>query len=357
MNATEASWLYMHVGHGKTGSSYLQSWLAINAPALGREHDLVYPLRSVVTGHEEDAARASRFSMGNGFVLEELLAKRRRATAPRFLRALVGGSASLVFSCERFMRSLAGRLADVEELALESGFTGVRYLLFVRDPLEHAGSLYVEMVKAHGYSASLDDWLQEYELLEHVERFLFEVDRCRDASLRVVNYSRTAGLLDHLAEWLSVEVSAPTFEQPIHARVNRSLTIPELRVQLLANAAYGRAAARIGRRLVDELPALPTVLPVASPAARAAFARRLAPRVERLNERLGEEASYRLDAPGIDAPEGDSTSPLVFTPKQLAIIVSELRAVASTSEATILRRLARRLGARILPRRDHRAGG
>ncbi len=60
--------LHLHVGHGKTGSSCLQSWLALNRGCLWREGQLLYP-----PGGADASARAGGFTMGNGDVLDHAL--------------------------------------------------------------------------------------------------------------------------------------------------------------------------------------------------------------------------------------------------------------------------------------------
>ena len=65
--------LQLHVGHGKTGSSYLQSWLAANAAVLLNQHHLLYPQVCPLTRVRDRRAEQSQFSMGNGFVLNPVL--------------------------------------------------------------------------------------------------------------------------------------------------------------------------------------------------------------------------------------------------------------------------------------------
>ena len=106
-------WLHLHVGHGKTGSSFLQSWLALNAARLGERADIAYPQRSPISGRGEEAASRSRFSMGNGFILEELLESADDAVLVETLRSLAGDARSMLFSRERFMRDLPAHLRRV----------------------------------------------------------------------------------------------------------------------------------------------------------------------------------------------------------------------------------------------------
>ena len=113
--------LNVHVGHGKTGSSFLQSWWAINADVLRSRHGIDDPLRAPRSGrHEEDGVRG-RFSMGNGFILEEVLADSDPVAVLAELAAGLPDHGQLLFSCERFVRSLPQHLARLESSALAAG--------------------------------------------------------------------------------------------------------------------------------------------------------------------------------------------------------------------------------------------
>lgn len=348
--------LYLHAGHGKTGSSYLQAWLALNAESLRREHGLAYPLRSPLSGEAERSGGQARFSMGNGFIFEELLGKRGspRRDAPHVLSALRGDAPGLVFSRERFLRSLPPHLPAIEGLARTAGMETVEVLLFLRDPLEHAHSLYAEMVKAHGYADGPDRWLSEYDLLDRVEAFLADADRCRRTRLTLVSYSRSQGqILPPMCDWLRLPPST-TLPAPA-GRANRSLTAAEVRVQRLANQLAGSAAATIGRRLAEELPDVTGPPAVASRPAQEAFLRRVREQVERLNRRLPSNLAYALEISPLTPDE-----PASLTAAQAEIVVEELERTGmprgpkrSLSEWVVSRLggLASRLG-----RRSHRHG-
>ena len=190
--------LALHIGHGKTGSSALQSWLARHSEAL-LVQGIAYPLCSPVSGHTEREAAQGRFSMGNGFVFEELLATGRLGD-----QAWIPPQAhTLVFSCERWTRQWRQRWPEIQCSAAAAGFQ-TDVLLLVRDPLDHAHSLYRQMVKAHGYAADLDTWMSEYELPEVVLEVLEALERL-SLPCAIHNYSRCASeLLSPLAAWLAL---------------------------------------------------------------------------------------------------------------------------------------------------------
>ena len=294
--------LDLHVGHGKTGSSFLQAWLAANSDAL-RGLGVHYPLQAP-SGRTERHAQRGLFSMGNGFVLEEVQAAADPAAALRGLAAALPPEGALLFSDERLMKRLVGQLPELMALAAAAGFAEVRLLLFVRDPLEHACSLYLEMVKAHGLSVSLSDWLAIHNLHLHLRAFLEEqtgLDAALACRLEVHNYSRChRQLLPLLQRWLGLPEACATWPLPPRQRVNRSLSRRELALLRRLNRFLGPRTRGLGRALVRLRPEAQPARPQPSPAAVEAFRQRLAEPVEAINALLPPAAALRLEHEGAD---------------------------------------------------------
>ncbi len=116
--------LYLHVGHGKTGSSYLQSVLALSQNAL-KDEEIVYSLN----GSGERAAQG-KITSGNGDLLEGFL-KKRKADGK--------GNSNFLFSSEvLFHKFLTDKGEELLEIIEGQCFEKIKILLFIRDPLEHA---------------------------------------------------------------------------------------------------------------------------------------------------------------------------------------------------------------------------
>lgn len=289
-----AKHLALHVGHGKTGSSYLQAWLAGNAERLAAG-GIIYPLEAP-SGQRERQAQLGLFSMGNGFVLQELENAADPVEALAELAQMVPEGGSLLFSDERLMKRLVGRLGAFAEQTTAAGFAQLTILLFVRDPLDQARSLYLEMVKAHGYGGSLNDWLEINNLHEHVLAFLQEqaaLAACGPIPCRLTaaNYSRCSrDLLPVLRHWLPLPLASATWPLPPRQRVNRSLSARELALMRMLNRQLGARGGGIGRALVRLRPRAGTAQPEATPAALAAFSERLGQPVAAINQLLPAEA-------------------------------------------------------------------
>lgn len=322
-------WLSVHVGHGKTGSSFLQAWLACNAEVLQREHGILYPLQAPCSGQCDQEAAQGRFSMGNGFVLEEILAAPQPQLLLRQLAAGLPADGQLLFSCERFIRSLTPQLEWLQTLALAAGLEGVRLLLFVRDPLEHAHSLYAEMVKAHGFTGSVEAWLELYNLHQAVATFLSTVQGVGATQLTVFNYSLAPGALrQQLAAWLGLPLHADqpagALQEPPVAQVNRSLDAAELEALLVLNRLLGAAAQPLGRGLVNGLPQWPVRRVLAGPEAQQAFLERLAPPVAAINALLPPDQALRLRLEPPAAAAAAAPTGICLAPQQLELLARGL---------------------------------
>ena len=294
--------LHLHVGHGKTGSSFLQSWLSINATTLQERMGLLYPKRCPISGRLDRRAQQSQFSMGNGYVLQPLLdpscgwyrAKRWRHRLLRQHGADDKALKGVVFSYEPWARQLPSQLNHLLPKSELLGFEGLDLWLLVRDPLDHAVSVYGQMVKRHGFAGGLDDWLEIYDFPQALLHFLETVASCDGIlSLKIDHYGRNKRyLVDLLKDWLSLPGGFNYFEPK--KVVNRSLTLQELFLVRHLNARDPALGLAVGQNLVDRLPSIRPDRILPSMAAQQRFISRWATTIETINSLLPEDASLTL---------------------------------------------------------------
>ena len=327
--------LHLHVGHGKTGSSFLQSWWALNRSELWQVARLLYPV-----GGADQRARAGAFSMGNGVLLDRAL---QASDRPRQLRRLwaellrqVPLSATdaphgLVFSAERWARVLPQQLEGLQRVADAGGVEQIRIWLLVRDPLDHALSVYGQMVKRHGFTGSLDDWLEIYDFPQALLSCLKAFQSCPDRiALCVDHYGhQRRQLLKRMQAWLQLPGEAP-WQAPVQSRVNRSLSADELLLMRWLNRRYGDRAAPVGEELVDRLPNLAPARLQPSAVALQRFLQRWSPVVDQINSLLTAPAQLQLVAPesgGMEeTPDSALSDPAIsLLPEQLDCLLEGLQ--------------------------------
>lgn len=219
--------LYLHIGIEKTGSSYLQSVLAVNRPFL-LEQGFFFPK----AGKREQDMLAGRISPGNAFPLTEALIKKNKVQILEFLKlnfqkARKNNSNTILLSNENLVRGLARE--DQMDLFLsccnESQIVVQNSLLTLRDPAEHALSLYKHRARK-GKASSFENWLQDSYRTPRVLDGFFKNMKKFSFPCMVRKYVKSSEKLrrDFFEEWLQIP-------QPVEegkTSVNPSLTLSEL---------------------------------------------------------------------------------------------------------------------------------
>ena len=297
--------------------------------ALYEQMGLLYPDRCPFSGHSDQRAQQSQFSMGNGFVLNPVLEPgvscRRQQRWWRRLcrqqRIQPQQLSSLVFSHEPWARQLPSRWPQLMQLVELMEVQAVDCWLLVRDPLDHALSVYGQMVKRHGFSGHVEEWLGIYDFPDVLMRFLDAVASSSHAvSLRVDHYgSRRQELLQCLKLWLMLPADGEWKVISDH-RVNRSLTSSELTLMRWLNSRDPELALRTGEHLIQRLPQLRGTLQ--SPPAQVIerFVRRWQGTIDLLNQRLPSHAQLCLpvaEEHGLPVDTLPADSVLTLTREQL----------------------------------------
>ncbi len=211
--------LHLHVGYGKTGSSYLQRVLLDQRARLAAA-GITYP------------AVEGGWDSGNGALLLAWLAGERPPEWPE-----PPGEGALLLSREQLARELAApepcvRLAD---WAAAAGFAPVRLLLLVRDPQEHCYSLWAQKVKRAGERRSLEAFARSYDAIAMAHRLLSAASAA-GLEVTVVDYGRwRRDLLAPLGHWLGCGLASPERTVAGAALVNPTLSHRVLRFQRRGN--------------------------------------------------------------------------------------------------------------------------
>lgn len=219
--------LHLHVGYGKTGSSYLQRVLLDQRARLAAA-GITYP---AVNGG---------WDSGNGALLLAWLAGERPLDHPD-----PPGAGALLLSREQLARELAepGRCDQLARWAAAAGFAPVRLLLLVRDPQEHCYSLWAQKVKRAGEHRSLQEFAASYDAIAMAGRLLSAASAA-GLEVQVVDYGRCRqDLLTPLGRWLGVSLEPRQRRSEGTILVNPTLTHRVLRLQRRGNRLLQRLGA------------------------------------------------------------------------------------------------------------------
>ncbi|MEI7862586.1 MAG: hypothetical protein WCJ21_08145 [Planctomycetota bacterium] len=303
--------IILHIGHGKTGSSFIQSSLALSVGSL-REAGIEYPELASVPF---DRAQRGLFTNGNlgeaaSFVATVTDAAQRHPEAIR-----------LLFSSEYLFLHLA---THGEALAKLQQSFDVTIVLFVREFVAHAISRYRHAVKREGMACGFAEYLgATYRQPEHVLRVLQAIEQA-GCQAKVFNYSRHA---DHLLETFAAALGVPhnRFSLPPIARVNRSLDRSELALARRFNRVLGPCGRLVSDPLCEQLPLHPVGVPRISRRDFDALRASVTPWEARINHLLPHSERYCLEEPvvieDLDALEQES---LTFSSAQIDALAQSL---------------------------------
>ena len=191
--------LYLHVGHSKTGTTWIQAAAALSHQAL-HANGIHYPTFGV-----ERSPDSTAIELGN--------ASTAALSLPRFAETLdaigpLDGLRGALLSSEELFVQL-NALADPEAVAAAAraaGFDAIHVLLFIRNPMEHAASLWQQYLKRGGGSARIEPFFEKYAVPARVAEFLETYGAHEQIAVTVYNYSRhRAGVLAPVSRWLGVD--------------------------------------------------------------------------------------------------------------------------------------------------------
>jgi hypothetical protein len=308
--------IYLHIGHGKAGSSAIQSALANSVTDL-HSFGLVYP--EWEPGFIDEA---KRYKVSSGNIP-------RGASLKDFhLRVLdtLGGERQVFSSEMLFWSLLAGEMFD-EMAELMDQDVAITILFLIRDPFPHMVSGYKQAVQSGTAEGSLDEFSVRYTRPEHVFRVVTQLQEIGIDPI-VRNYSRCRDELPIvLGQWLGVPSSI--FDRHLSEEVNRSLTRSEVELLLLLHRYLdsGQSAA-LANALVNEHPHITTGKIQWSEQSIRSFHERITPQVMKTNLLLPPTERYIL--PSLEEAvrdfRSDDGGDLQFSPDQLQTVIRELAA-------------------------------
>jgi hypothetical protein len=236
--------IYLHIGHGKTGSSAVQSALALAKDSL-LSLGIYYPIDSSVQ------SKASKFGITSGnwsHIPEQSLGRE----LTNLLKSTTHNS-SLLLSSEHLFWHMDSLFNDGN---IDLDRINLHVILAVRDLEEMLSSEYQQLVKRHGET-------RPFELFLHSRGFVSSHHRRASQLLKalshhgikttVINYSkRKSRIAEDVFEVIGAKDAYPSSKME-GVVINRSLTRKELQILKLINTIYFEKYPAIGVRISDAL--------------------------------------------------------------------------------------------------------
>jgi len=243
--------LYLHIGHGKTGTSAIQSAFAIAQEDL-LKNGIDYPIQNI------DREKASQFAITSGnwnhnpkeTLAQELI---RRSRERNNNNSILLSSESLFWRLDCLFEH------DVQELK----DLNLHVLLAVREIEEMLSSEYQQRVKRHGEKRPFEQFLRSRHFISSHHKRASEIItllKQNEIKTTIINYSKHKNnIIELMFETLHAEEAYPR-DTVNGVVVNRSLSHKELAIITLINALFHTKFPWISTRLSDALvKELPTV--------------------------------------------------------------------------------------------------
>ena len=236
--------IVLHVGHGKTGTSAIQSALAISANALAKQ-GLSYPISAT------EQQRAARFEITSGnwkhnpnvSLSDQCI---QLAESNKAEHTFVLSSESLFWHLTDFIDQ-----KDQWHEAVE-----IQIILAVRELEEMLSSEYQQRVKRHGESRPFEQFLKRRHFISSHHKKAAEVLEQlsqENISTTLINYSQDkSNISERVFEAIGAANLFP-HEQMSGLVINRSLSQKELQILTMINALYYEQFPWISARLSDAL--------------------------------------------------------------------------------------------------------
>lgn len=214
--------IIIHIGHGKTGTSYIQSFLALNREKL-LDIGVDYP------EHESfAAAKKGYISSGNGLVFERNIYQ---------LDSLYKKD-KVLFSNENFYHQFLLEKNKLFKEFAQKYKNQLTIILYSRNLFSQLFSTWAQTVKRMSQVNDINAFLRQPKLRYH-DQIIDWIDLSNEIGFKLIfrNYSKhKKDLLDtFLRDLLGNKKDNTKFDLPPNDQINRSLTFPEYEFQRVCN--------------------------------------------------------------------------------------------------------------------------
>ncbi|TNH37805.1 hypothetical protein [Paracoccus haeundaensis] len=226
----------IHLGHGKTGTSALQTILAKNHENL-KDKGVLYPYHPSFEQAKKGWVSAGNINTDIEGWAQNLVSEIVEKTEYK----------DYIFSSEVAFWKMDGAYQFFKEI---SKYIHCRFIICVREPIEMVSSAYMQAVKRAGYIGSVTEFISKEHHLSQASHVLRALSR-NELDVTVINYSSDPSssnfqILDAMEVLQLIDLDLPSAKKI----VNRSLTQSELMAIRFINKFFGPS---IGREAADAL--------------------------------------------------------------------------------------------------------
>ena len=295
----------IHLGHHKTGSTYLQHCFVGKNEELAK-NGVIYPKPHNRYLHNVDS-------------WQSILKTVKKYKNKEFYR-----DKTLLFSCEVLYEFLAYKTKSLNDLSNLG--VNVELIVFSRCPMEYLQSIYGQIVKSPGFSGSIEDFLQEnnnkIDVVENMAKIVDAADSLH-MPVHIYNYSkRKKDLLSLVENHLDVPEGTLRPEQD-NMVINRSLTPDEVLFARSFNKFLGKKAPKfVSAPLVTNLPNIRAQKIKPEKQVIEEFIMSMNRDIDNFNKKYGHrfDAYDRLNANDVEGVESPECATL--SPQQLEVVAS-----------------------------------
>ncbi len=297
----------LHIGHGKTGTSYLQT-LCVRNRGLLRKSGIKYP------SHSSDVpARAGQITSGNGSLIHDKSWKYSQGSR-------------VLLSDENLFHSLAS--VDKLQDCVLSRFAKAKVILYTRNVIDFLASAWGQAVKRGGCVQDLNTFLLSFNDSHH-QKVLWWLKACKELKIpiQVRNYSSCKSNISQVffRDVLGFTPKSSDLQDSSKPLVNRSLSFVELEIQRVCNSLIDDSSKYISDELVNRLPEIKADTPSIHDSTYDKIVTEYEPLVRKINSYLSETDYLKIGAQKNQTMNSISE----LSPAQISIISNGVRQFVS----------------------------
>ena len=298
--------LMLHIGHGKTGTSFIQSILVLNKAKL-EDHGVLYP------EHVSDAnALTGKITSGNGELILEG-------------SYVLQSDKNYLFSNENLFNTLLSN-NTLERVAIHRGFN-LRVFLYTRNVFEVLFSGWGQWVKRGGSVKDLDAFLLDDTSNMPFAKVKAWLDLAEKHGFELVvrNYSNyKSNIADiFLGDVLRSKVLDFDIKRPAAATINRSLTHAEYEIQRAFNRNMADSSRFVSDALVDGCPDVKASKLKCKSATYDTIVERISPLIDEINARISPAERVKIEPREAVVDDGDARE-YSLSPSQIEVVVRSI---------------------------------